>query len=203
MEPSTNRQESEPRSKLSLAPIMHKSVTFELPPTFEIPPTCQGTKDRRIGRLRRRSTEYATYGSQSRGWSGRPEMRTFDITEANDNCLPLQLSGSESSSPDQVSSHTSDKALAGDLFISADATMRTLDEGDWTSFARSHYPRSYKSHQSTHPGITFCPDCKCPTIHEPPSVVAISGVCDNRKWQWIGEPPFCCVCASRRGLGKV
>ena len=27
--------------------------------------------------------------------------------------------------------------------------------------------------------------------------------CDNSRWSWKGEPPFCCLCASMRGLGRL
>jgi hypothetical protein len=27
--------------------------------------------------------------------------------------------------------------------------------------------------------------------------------CDNSRWNWSGEPPFCCLCASLKGLGRL
>jgi len=27
--------------------------------------------------------------------------------------------------------------------------------------------------------------------------------CHNGKWKWNGEPPFCCLCASFKGLGRL
>ena len=36
------------------------------------------------------------------------------------------------------------------------------------------------------------------------TVADVCDVCDNRKWNWrCGEPPFCCGCASRKGLGSL
>ena len=49
-----------------------------------------------------------------------------------------------------------------------------------------------------------CPCCGTATMHGLSSdSVAIAGVCDNRKWAWNGETPFCCHCAARKGLGRL
>jgi len=61
----------------------------------------------------------------------------------------------------------------------------------------------------------FCPGCFTPTgaiggQGENPAGAATGGQgaenqagCDNSRWGWKGEPPFCCLCASMRGLGRL
>jgi hypothetical protein len=51
-----------------------------------------------------------------------------------------------------------------------------------------------------------CPSCLIPVSTSskvaPTEGCASREVCDNGKWNWRGEPPFCCVCAKERGLGS-
>eukprot|EP00961_Rhodomonas_salina_P048526 651413-Rhodomonas_salina.1 len=50
---------------------------------------------------------------------------------------------------------------------------------------------------------TKCPCCLIPVHVEASNTTSKSRVsCDNAKWKWSGEPPFCCVCAKAKGLGS-
>lgn len=64
--------------------------------------------------------------------------------------------------------------------------------------------------------VRRCPGCFTPTGAigsqgaENQAGVATRGqgaanqvACDNSRWVWRGEPPFCCLCASMRGLGRL
>ena len=49
-----------------------------------------------------------------------------------------------------------------------------------------------------------CPCCAMPTLNGMDEKVArVEGACDNRRWGWKGEPTFCCMCASLKGLGRL
>ena len=54
-----------------------------------------------------------------------------------------------------------------------------------------------------------CPACHTPTRGTVLSAAAretadgIGATCDNSRWGWNGEPPFCCLCATLRGLGRL
>lgn len=53
-------------------------------------------------------------------------------------------------------------------------------------------------------GSHICPGChidvrgQCSSGNNQPD----GPTCDNSKWKWNGEPPFCCMCAKRRSIGS-
>lgn len=50
--------------------------------------------------------------------------------------------------------------------------------------------------------VSKCPCCGTSTMTDAADdCVGFAGMCDNRRWEWRGEPPFCCYCASRKGIG--
>ena len=59
-------------------------------------------------------------------------------------------------------------------------------------------------HGPCNDGLLVCPCCGTETLSGIDSKVASAeGSCDNRGWGWRGEPTFCCLCASRRGMGRL
>jgi len=52
--------------------------------------------------------------------------------------------------------------------------------------------------------MALCPCCGVATLSGVDGNVArVEGSCDNRRWGWNGEPTFCCLCASLKGLGSL
>ena len=49
----------------------------------------------------------------------------------------------------------------------------------------------------------LCPGCFSPTTSDPKHGLDGSAVCNNERWGWSGEPPFCCLCASLKGMGRL
>ena len=50
--------------------------------------------------------------------------------------------------------------------------------------------------------VSKCPCCGTATMTDvADDCEGVAGMCDNRRWEWRGEPPFCCHCASRKGIG--
>jgi len=85
-------------------------------------------------------------------------------------------------------------APCGALHTILDTSTSSDDEGREVSLSRNEVSRKSVS----------CPCCGTATMHGLSSdSVAIAGVCDNRKWAWNGETPFCCHCAARKGLGRL
>jgi len=49
--------------------------------------------------------------------------------------------------------------------------------------------------------VPACPCCGSKT--DAPGMPHVVGSCDNGRWNWNGEPAFCCLCASLKGLGSM
>lgn len=45
--------------------------------------------------------------------------------------------------------------------------------------------------------------CPCCSIEVSDDLENVAAACNNRRWSWSGEPPFCCLCASLKGLGRL
>eukprot|EP00960_Hanusia_phi_P034296 750977-Hanusia_phi.AAC.2 len=47
-----------------------------------------------------------------------------------------------------------------------------------------------------------CPCCGIKT-HSHGESSLHGTACDNSRWNWNGEPPFCCLCANLKGIGRL
>uniref|UniRef100_A0A7S4UKD6 Uncharacterized protein n=1 Tax=Guillardia theta TaxID=55529 RepID=A0A7S4UKD6_GUITH len=73
-------------------------------------------------------------------------------------------------------------------------TLPLQIEKEVAAFAKLKAPWSNKQRE--------CPCCGIKT-NSSEGGDFFGSACDNSRWNWNGEPPFCCLCANLKGIGRL